>query len=454
LVCRSVALYGLGRGQESEEALRQALEIDPGNSGGRSAMLFQMSELSNASPEELFAEHRRFGEILEAPYRENWPVHDNVKQPERPLRIGFVSADLRNHTLAFFAEPILAELAKFPDLSLYAFHNHVVDDDTTAVIRRSFAHWQRIAGIPDATVFELIRRSGIDILVDLSGHTRGHRLDVFARKPAPVQASWIGYPATTGMTAIDYYLGDRFFIPQEEFASQFTEALVHLPASVPFNPFQKAPAVNALPALDNGFVTFGSFNRQSKISQQVIQLWARLMRELPGSRLILAGLAGGERTRILVQSFADQGIGLERLLPLPRMGQEPYQALHHKVDIALDTFPYAGGTTTLHALWMGVPTLTLDCGKPASRQGAFSLGHVGLEEFIACDEDDFVSRGTRLARDVRALADIRSSLRSRFAASALADPALIASGLHQALRIMWRRWCNGLPPEFISVTGR
>jgi predicted O-linked N-acetylglucosamine transferase (SPINDLY family) len=454
LVCRSVALYALGRARESQDAMKRALEIDPGNSGGRSAMLFQMSELSDTSPEELFAEHRRFGEILEAPYRENWPIHDNLKQSERSLRIGFVSADLRDHTLAFFAEPILAELSKFPDLSLHAFYNHAIEDDTTAVIRKSFKQWHRIAGLPDKAVFELIQNNGIDILIDLSGHTRGSRLDVFARKPAPVQASWIGYPATTGLTSIDYYLGDRFFIPQDKFASQFSEALVHLPSSVSFRPFQWAPAVNALPALSNGFVTFGSFNRPSKISHHVVRLWSRLMLEVPGSRLILAGLAGGDRTRTLVKLFADHGIEKERLLPLPRMVHESYQALHLKVDMALDTFPYAGGTTTLHALWMGVPTLTMDCGKPASRQGAFSLGHVGLEQFVVGNEDDFVLRGRRLAADLSGLAEIRASLRTRFAESALADSGLIASGLHQALRIMWRRWCEGLPPEFISVSGR
>lgn len=454
LVCRSVALYALGRARESQDALKQALEIDPGNSGGRSAMLFQMSELSDTSPEELFAEHRRFGEILEAPYRKNWPIHDNLKQSERSLRIGFVSADLRDHTLAFFAEPILAELAKFPDLSLHAFHNHAIEDDTTAVIRKSFKHWHRIAGLPDKAVFELIQNNGIDILIDLSGHTRGNRLDVFAQKPAPVQASWIGYPGTTGMKSIDYYLGDRFFLPQEQFAGQFSEALVHLPSTASFRPFRGAPAVNALPALSNGFVTFASFNRPSKISQHVVQLWSRLMRGVPGSRLILAGLAGGDRTRILVQSFADYGIEKERLLPLPRMVHESYQALHHKADMALDTFPYAGGTTTLHALWMGVPTLTMDCGKPASRQGAFSLGHVGLEQFVVGNEDDFVIRGCSLAADLSGLAEIRANLRTRFAESALADSGLIASGLHQALRIMWRRWFEGLPPEFISVSGR
>lgn len=453
MASKADALRYLGRAAEAEEVLNSILQLGPGNSYGYSGVLFRLSELPSISPENLYAEHRKAGKAIEAPFIESWPQHVNQKDSERPLRVGIVSADLRNHTLAFLAEEVLAELSKLPGLCLHAFYSHPHEDDTTAHIRKSFAHWHRIAGLSDPHVFDLIRRNEIDVLIDLSGHTAGHRLDVFARRPAPIQATWIGYPATTGMTSIDYYIGDRHFLPRDRFASQFTEALVHLPACAPFQPSILAAPVNPLPALSNGYITFASFNRVGKISPQVVDLWCRLMTELPGSQLLLVGMKSDELAKALLARFAEHGFGEERVVPLPRLNHAAYQGLHNKVDIALDTFPYAGATTTLHALWMGVPTLTLDCGKPASREGAFALGHLGLEEFVATDEADFVKRGCHLSADLSHLAEIRASLRSRFSASALSKPDLVAAGLNQAIRIMWTRWCRGERPEFISVDG-
>lgn len=452
-ICRADAQRYLGRIEEAETALSAALELQPSDTYALSGVLFRLSEMPTISPQELFARHRQVGEAIEAKFVGSMPSHSNPKDPDRQLRIGFVSADLRNHTVAFLARDVLIELSRFPGLSLHAFYNHAREDETTALIRQAIPNWHRIVGTSDQHVFDLIRRNEIDVLIDLSGHTEGHRLNVFARRPAPIQASWIGYPATTGMTTMDYYIGDRFFVPNESYSSQFTEALVHLPASVPFGPYKFAPPVNSLPAIGNGYITFGSFNRMGKISPQVVDLWCRLMNQVKDSRLILAGMLSGESARALMARFAQYGFGRERVLPLPRLSQDEYQALHHKVDIALDTFPYAGGTTTLHALWMGVPTLTLDCGKAVSRQGAFGLGHAGLGEFVARDEADFIERGRRLTADPQYLASLRAGLRQRLSASALTHPAVVASGLNQAVRIMWTRWCQGLPAAFIAADG-
>ena len=262
----------------------------------------------------------------------------------------------------------------------------------------------------------------------------------------------MGYPGTTGLQAMDYFLSDRFFVPGDEFSEQFTEKIVRLPANAPFMPNKDAPPVNALPALSNGYVTFGSFNRPNKISRSVVALWAQLLRAVPTARMFLACMPSEDRNDPLTEWFEQEGIARNRLLFQKRCGMDLYLGLHSKVDICLDTFPYNGGTTTLHALWMGVPTLTLTGSTPAGRSGATILGHAGLEAFVANDANDFVQKGLSWANDLAALQVIRAGLRERMAKSAMGQPALIAAGLNHAFRVMWQRWCNGLPAESFDVT--
>ena len=454
LLAQGNVLQDLWRLDGAVESYRRALQIKPDFAAARSNLLFCLSHDETVDAQELFAEHCRFGEQFEAGQRANWPQHSNSRDPERGLQIGFVSADLYNHSLAFFIEPVLAHLAAFPQLSLHAFYNHAIEDLVTQRLRKHLTHWHAIAGLTDELLAQEIRNAGIDILIDLSGHTAGNRLLTFARKPAPILASWMGYPGTSGMQAMDYYLADRFFLPNERFGEQFTEALVHLPASAPFLPFDGAPAVNVLPALSNGHVTFGSFNRASRISRSIVALWSQLLRALPSSRLLLAGMPAAEKEDTLIEWFAQEGIERDRLSFHVRSDMDRYLGFHHQVDVCLDTFPYNGGTTTLHALWMGVPTLTLAGNTPASRSGACVFGHVGLEAFVAHDAEDFVHKGLFWAGDLAALQDIRAGLRERFASSAMAQPALIAVGLQRALQIMWQRWCKSLPPEPFEVAGQ
>jgi predicted O-linked N-acetylglucosamine transferase (SPINDLY family) len=363
------------------------------------------------------------------------------------LQVGFVSADLRDHPVARFVEPLLVHLSGSADLSLHAYYNHATVDGASTRLRSYFEHWHRIAPLSDAALAQQIADSGIDILIDLSGHTGGNRLLTFARKPAPVQVSWMGYPGTTGLQAMDYYLADRHFLPPGEFDSQFTERLAYLPANAPFMPDEKAPAVNALPALRNGYMTFGSFNRISKLTRSTIALWAKLMRAVPDSRLLLGGMPPDREYSWLIEWFAQEGIAVERLSTYARCNSAAYQALHHQVDVCLDAFPYTGGTTTCHALWMGVPTLTLAGHTPAGRQGAAILGHVGLKEFVAEDAADFEQRGLFWAREHGALAEVRAGLRARVEQAPIRRPEVIAAALESALRAMWSRWCTGLPPE-------
>ena len=327
---------------------------------------------------------------------------------------------------------------------MHAYYNFSAEDPVTRRFKDYFAQWTPVFTLSDSALAETIRRDEIDILIDLSGHTGGNRLLTFARKPAPVQASWMGYPGTTGLGAMDYYFADRQFLPLAEFASQFTEKLVHLPANAPFLPYKSAPAVNALPASVRGHVTFGSFNRLSKVRGSTVALWSHLLRALPDARVIIGGLPEHGGAEQLVNWFAREGIDRERLTLHARSDLDTYLRLHQDVDICLDTIPYTGGTTTAHALWMGVPTLSIAGHTPAARQGAALLARAGLDNFIATDRQDFVHRGITLATDLGALAETRSGLRDRCRASKAHDPKVIADGVERALRTMWQRWCDGL----------
>ncbi len=433
-----------GRSAEAVAAYRGVLAQRPDHTDAHSNMLFCMSQMEGIAPEELFAAHRAFGRRLEerlgAP--RGW---DNTRAPERRLRIGFVSGDLRLHAVSSFIEPVLERLSGRPGVALYAYYTYPARDAVSLRLRGYMAQWRDAALLDDDALEAAIRADAIDILIDLSGHTAHNRLPVFARKPAPLQASWIGYPFSTGLAAMDYYLTDGFILPPGRYDHLFSEKLVQLPVSAPFQPAPDAPALAPLPALAKGHLTFGSFNRLSKISRQVVALWSRLLRALPSSQLLLAGMpeSGGQET--LLAWLREEGIDATRLRFYPRAGMHDYLALHNEVDINLDTFPYSGGTTTLHAMYMGVPTLTLAGATAAGRQTACILEHNGLMQFVAHDEDDFLARGLAACADLAALAALRAGMRSRFPAPSSDDITRVADGVENALRLMWRRWCAALP---------
>jgi len=444
-------LHQTCRNTEAAQAYRRALAIDPKDHEIHSLLLMCLSHDASVGPEELFTQHSEYGKRVEAPHRSNWPQHPNLPDPERRLNVGFVSADFRDHAVSYFLEPVLTQLAKDPSFhasfALHAFAQTVREDAVTQKLRRYFDHWTPIEHLSDEDLSSKILSNEIEILIDLSGHTPGNRLAAFARKPAPIQVSWIGYPGTTGLYAMDYSLGDRFFLPRELFAPQFTEKIVHLPAAGAYQPPANAPAVNPLPAFQNGHITFGSFNRPAKLSPPVISLWSGLLRALPRAHMLLAAMPADGSFPALFDWFDHEGIARERLRLHPRSDMQTYLALHHQVDLCLDAFPYAGATTTYHALWMGVPTLTLAGNTPAGRDGVTALNHIGLESFIAEGQEEFVQRGIHWARNLSHLAEVRSTLRERFAHSPFANHAVLAEALAVALRTMWKRWCAQLPPE-------
>ncbi|MFM0499099.1 O-linked N-acetylglucosamine transferase family protein [Paraburkholderia caffeinilytica] len=442
----------LGLVTEAERSFRTAVEKNPKDAIAADNFLFTLAHNPEIDQDTLFAEHIKFAEIHEAPVRSQWPRHVNKRAPDRKLKIGLVSGDLFRHAVSSYLLPIVEHLAKDPSLSLHIYTNHIVEDDYTQLLRGCADEWHQITGMPDAHLANKIRDERIDILFDLSGHTGRNRLLTFVRKPAPIQVSWLGYPATTGLSAMDYYLVDRFGVPFGNPERMFSEKIVHLPANAPFLPEKSAPPVNILPAMHNGYVTFGSFNRLNKLRPDVIALWAELLNAQPSSRMLLGAIGSDEDEQLLITWFANAGIARERLMFRRRSSIPVYLQQHFHVDICLDTFPYTGSTTVLNSLWMGVPTLTIAGDTLPSRAGATWMSHVGLQEFLATDKADFVAKGVALSSDIPALAALRTGLRERCMASAAFRPEVVAAGLSRALRIMWQRWCDGQPAAAFGVS--
>ena len=443
----SATLSKLGWTEEAVEACRQAIRINPEWNDIHSNLLFALTHSAVANPADIFEEHRRFGLQFETPLRSRWPRHDNERDPERVLRIGFVSADLNNHAMANFITPMLENLMYATGLEIFIYSNNMVDDHITSHLRAVIGRWQQVRALTDDELAQQVVKDRIDILIDLSGHTGYNRLLAFARKPAPLQVTWMGYPMTTGMQSMDYFLTDRYYSPPGLLDAQFTEKLLRLPASAPYVPSPAAPAIEPAPSLENGYVTFGSFNRANKVSRSVVALWSTLLRGVPKAKMLLAGMPSEQITDMLRGWFDEEGIAAERLSFHPITNIRDYLVMHRHVDVCLDTSPYTGGTTTLNALWMGVPTLTMVGRTLPSRVGATILGHLELDQFIASDEADFLQKGVNIAADLAALASLRMGMRARLSNSAIGQPILIAAGVENALRTMWQRWCAGLPAE-------
>ena len=429
-----------GRLDAAIEHYRRALAIKPDLASVFSNLLMTLQYLDNVSAAQIFEEHRRFAERYETPLKAAWTSHANLPDPERRLRIGYVSGDFRGHAVANFIEPILASHNR-TEFEIYGYYSHTRHDAHTEAIAGCMDHWLPCAGIGDDQLAERIRADGIDILVDLAGHTAHNRLSLFARKPAPVQATWIGYPGSTGLTAMDYRITDAYMDPPGLTERYHSETLIRLPDSeAAFRPEPLCPPVNPLPALSTGELTLASLNNLTKINSSVIELWARILAALPEARLMLGNVtepAIGER---LVGQFAKAGVAAERLILQPRMGMAGYLAMHHRIDLALDPFPYNGGTTTSHSLWMGVPVLTLAGEHTVARCGVSLLSRVGLTEFIVDSEEAYFHRAVQLARDLPALERVRQSLRGRMM-GANCDPKKITADLETAYRQMWRGWC-------------
>lgn len=437
----ALPLQHQGRLEEAVAAYRQALAIKPDFAEAYSNLLLTMQYMPGYSALERFAEHLRFAEQVEAPLKPLWRAHRNPPEPARRLRIGYVSGDFRAHAVAYFIEPILANHDK-AGFEVYCYASHAVHDAVSDRIAAAADHWLACKWLSDERLAQRIRADGIDILIDLSGHTAHNRLPTFARKPAPVQMTWIGYPATTGLAAMDYRLTEECLDPVGMTERFHTETLLRLPSGAAFQPAPESPAVNALPALTSGQLSLACLNNLVKINAAVVRVWARILQALPQAHLVLGAAADPRVRSRLEEMFAREGVAADRLIVFTRLPIGEYLALHHHIDLALDPFPYNGGTTSCHSLWMGVPVVTLAGRDTASRYGVALMQGLGLTQFIAANEDEYVERVIALAGDLPQLNRIRQSLRERIAANVDRDPSRLTRHLEAAYRTAWTRWCD------------
>ncbi len=433
------ALPWIGQVENSIRSYRKALELSPNHPVAWSNLLLTLLYDDRISPLEMFAETRRFSECIEQPLQSEWPKHSNSRDENRRLKIGYVSADLRDHALAYFIEPVLANHDK-SKFEIYCYYNHPLQDAMTVRLRGLSDHWLQCDRMTDERLSAEIQADGIDILVDLSGHTAFNRLPVFARKPAPIQISWIGYIGTTGLSAMDYRFTDEHLDPPGLTEDFHSEHLLRLPAAFTFRADSAAPPVNTLPALTENSFTFASLNNPAKLNAKVVALWARILAAVPHSRLML-GNAQTNQEKWLLQLFAEHGVAEDRLLLLPRVNLQEYLEAHHRIDLALDPFPYNGGTTTNYAMWMGVPVVVLAGDRPIARVGVCNLMRVGLPEFVAQNEDEYVQIVLQHSRDLHALNDLRQSLRERILSSSVIDPVAYTHMVEDAFRRVWSEWC-------------
>jgi predicted O-linked N-acetylglucosamine transferase (SPINDLY family) len=437
-------LAGVGRHREGLAVLQRALALNPGSAQVYSNLLFVISCCDHVAAEEVFATHARFGTDIADFLLPQHLDHANAPDPERRLTVAYVSADFRDHAVRYFIEPVLEGHAR-EHFRIACYCNGSVSDAVTARLRGFADVWRDIAGVPDDDVVALMRADGIDILVDLSGHTRGNRLLALARKPAPVQATWFGAVQTTGMKAIDWRITDARLDPEGATEHLSRERLARLAGSYAcFRPHPGSPEIGPSPAQATGFVTFASFNNAYKINDAVVALWARLVSSVPRARLVMVVEHGElpDIRRLVSARFEAQGLDPARLDITGRQSVSGFLRMCNSVDVLLDPFPQNGGITSLHALWMGVPFITLAGKAPIGRIGVSLLGQLGLDSFVARDQDEYVAIAQRCAADPDALAALRAGIRSRMQASPLMDEPGFMRDLESAYRGMWREWCG------------
>ena len=430
-----------GRIAEAIESFRTASWLDGSYRTARSNLCYALHFDPSVEPQQLLEEHVSWARSFAAGLPHLTSGRPEDPSPDRRLRIGYVSPNLRNHVVGFFMEPIL-ERHDRERFEVICYSDSGTADETARRMRQHVSAWRETGQLSDEQLAELIRRDRIDVLVDLNLHMRGSRLLVFARRPAPVQITHLGYCGTTGLAEMDWCVID----PHMNIAGcerYFTEKLLELPETYwCYRSSQTSPAVGPLPAETAGHVAFGSLNSQAKANDRIVQLWAQVLAAVPGSRLAVHA-AGGQNNASTRRRFERLGVPSQRLDLLPFSPRDQYLDLYNRIDVALDPFPYCGGTTSLDALWMGVPLVTRAGNTPLSRTGVTLLTHVGLTDLIASSDEQYVQTAAALACDLPRLRDLRSDLRQRLRASPLMDEARYVRNLEEAYRFAWRRRCAG-----------
>jgi protein O-GlcNAc transferase len=442
-----LSLNGQGLPVEAADAFRQAIGLQNDFHEASSNLLLTMNYSSDFTAEQVMSEHKSWGAAVEKRIE---PFQDfpNKPDPDRPLRIGFISPDFREHSVASFFEPLLARLDSSA-FEVFCYSDVRHPDSITEHLSGFAGHWCPVVEMTDEQVATRIRNDQIDILVDLAGHTARNRLPVFAFRAAPLQVTWLGYPNTTGLTVMDYRFTDAWADPEGATEHYYSESLIRLAGGfLCYRPLMQAPEPAVCPSLEAGYITFGSFNSFVKMTPAVFRTWASILRDVPGSRLLLKNFSLNDpdiRTQCL-GTFQSLGIEPDRvelhgILP----SRQAHLELYRHIDIALDTFPYNGTTTTCEALWMGIPVITLAGDRHAGRVGVSLMNALGLPQLVATNRNEYCRLASVLASDIDQRRQWRTSLRTRMETSSLCDDAGFARNVEQACRGMWRKWCAAVP---------
>lgn len=432
-----------GRIPEAIEQYRQVLKADPGQHTIHSNLLLCLHYDENCDPENIFREHLEWAS-KQATAIEPGKLHGNDPDPDRKIRIGYVSPDLRTHSVACFTKPLLCghDRSRF---DVYCYAEARMTDESAKKIWELADTARNTSGMTDEAVAALVYNDKIDILVDLSGHTENNRLLLFARKPAPVQMTYIGYPDTTGLQAIDYRITDNQADPAGLTEHLHTEKLLRVKNGfLCFTPPEEATDETELAARKNGYITFGSFNVMTKITPDIIKTWAEILSRLPDSRILIKNRwLGDTATREkLVAVFGKHGISGDRIDISGRTTKKEHMASYGRVDLALDTYPYNGTTTTCDSLWMGIPVITRAGQTHVSRTGISLLSQIRLDELVAHTEQQYIDKAVQLAMDLPRLEKLRRGLREVMRDSSLCDEKKFMPGLEEQYRIAWKEWCH------------
>jgi predicted O-linked N-acetylglucosamine transferase (SPINDLY family) len=430
-----------GRLSEAVASFRRALELRPTHAALHSNLLYTLLFCPDVDAQTLAEEHRRWNRQHAEPLAAAIPPYANDHTPERRLRVGYVSPHLRAHVVGRNLLPLFAG-HDHQQFEIFCYADVPEPDAVTRQLQAGADVWQSSTGMSDAELAEQIRADRIDLLVDLTLHMENNRLLTFARRPAPVQLTWAGYPGTTGLMAIDYRLTDPHLDPPGLDDACYTEESIRLPDSFwCYVPAADDPEPNRLPALETNIVTFGCLGNFCKLNEPVLRLWARMLRAVARSRLLLLAAPGSHRQRVL-ELFGSEGVAAERIAFEPLRPRAEYLATYHRIDLGLDPFPYNGHSTSLDSLWMGVPIVTLPGRTVVGRAGVSQLHTLQLPELIARNTDHYVQLGAALAHDLPRLAELRATLRQRMQHSPLMDAPRFARNVEAAYRQMWRRWCE------------
>ena len=437
-------LQNSGRLPEAIQSYRRAMALKPDFSEAHSNLIFAMDLSAAYSMEEQQEERRRWYEQHGRKLSPEIRAHQNVPDPDRRLRVGYVSADFRTHSAYYACSPVILSHDRTA-FEIYCYSGVKREDGATARLKQAVQNWRSTLGASDDALAEQIRADRIDILVDLSGHTAGNRLLVFARKPAPVQITAWGHVTGTGLKTMDYLLADPVVL-QKQHRHLFAEEVIDLPCALCYQAPEYAPPVQPLPANSGRPFTFGCINRVEKISDSCIELWSKILAAAPGAELVIkhTSLQDAMVQEILRYRFSTFGMEPERVRMLGASPHAEHLKIYHEIDVGLDTFPNNGGMSTAEALWMGVPIVAMPGEGPGSRSSAAILTAVGLESWVAHDAAEYVRIAGKAAADTASLAALRQRIRPMMVASAFADPGRYTAAVERAYRTAWRKWCQGL----------